>query len=186
MRGFDQVRANIRRAYEAGRASVRTAHEPAFEPDDFDDGEPVPEPNDDIEHRTTASRDDSEVPKPIRLAAAWGWRLLVVIAVATVFLWLMGRLHRVVIPVAIAMLLSALLAPAVAWLRRKGVHRTLATVMVMIGGLALVAGTLTLVITEFVDNAGNLGNQAQEGLQRIQNWLQGGVFHLTDSSSTTW
>jgi putative heme transporter len=180
MRGFDQVRANIRRAYEAGRASVRTAHEPAFESEDFDNGGPVAEPNDDIDHGTTASRDDAEVPKSIRLAAAWGWRLLVLIAVATVFLWLLGRLHRVVIPVAIAMLLSALLAPAVAWLRRKGVHRTLSTVMVMIGGLALVAGTLTLVITEFVDNAGNLGNQAQEGLQRIQNWLQGGVFHLTD------
>ena len=48
------------------------------------------------------------------------------------------------------MLLSALLSPAVGWLRRHGVHRSLATVLVLIGGVALVAGTLTLVVTEFV------------------------------------
>jgi predicted PurR-regulated permease PerM len=100
---------------------------------------------------------------------------------AAVFLWLLGRLHRVVVPVAIALLLSALLAPAVAWLRRKGVHRSLATVLVMIGGLALVAGTLTLVVTQFIDSAGNLAAQLQDGLQKIQDWLKGGVFHLTDA-----
>jgi putative heme transporter len=180
MRGFDQVKANIRRAYAAGRDSVRSAHEPEYEPEHYDTIEPVEEPAGEVAHGSTASRDDAEVSRPLRLAAAWGWRLIIVIAVAAVILWLLARLHRVIIPVAIALLLSALLAPAVAWLRRRGVHRTLATVMVMIGGLALVAGTLTLVITEFVDNAGNLGDQAQRGLQRIQDWLKGGIFHLTD------
>jgi predicted PurR-regulated permease PerM len=159
---------------------VRSAHEPPFQPEEFDDPEPETNSDPEINHGTIASRDDAEVPRPLRMAAAWGWRMLIVVASAAVVLWLLGRLHRVVIPVAIALLLSALLAPAVGWLHRRGVHRTLSTAIVMVGGLVLVAGTLTLVVTEFVDNAGNLGDQAQQGLERIQDWLKGGVFHLTD------
>jgi putative heme transporter len=176
---LNQVRANLRRAYEAGRASVRAAHTTEPEPEsDYDEShgyEPVRD-----EHATTASRDDVHVSRSVRIAAAWSWRLLVVIAMAAVFLWLLGRLHRVVVPVAIALLLSALLSPAVGWLRRKGVHRSLSTVMVMIAGLALVAGTLTLVITEFINSAGSLANQSQDGIKKIQSWLKGGIFHLTD------
>jgi predicted PurR-regulated permease PerM len=171
----------LRRAYEAGRASVRSAHDAEAEADvSFDrPAEHAATPELDS-HTTTASRDDVHVSRSVRIAAAWSWRLLVIVSIAAVFLWLLGRLHRVVVPVAIALLLAALLSPAVGWLRRHGVHRSLATVLVMVGGLALVGGTLTLVITEFIDSAGNLADQAQDGIRKIQGWLKGGIFHLTD------
>ncbi|HEY1485000.1 MAG TPA: AI-2E family transporter [Micromonosporaceae bacterium] len=175
---FDQARENIRRAYEAGRATVRAAHAPAPEVEDE-----LPEVDNNhvhVEHTSTASRDDAQVSRPLRLAAAWSWRLIVVIAAASVILWALARLHSVIIPLAIAMLLSALLFPAVAWLRRRGVHRSLATALVLIGGVLLVAGTLTLVVTEFVNNYSNLAKSASTGLNKIQDWLKGGLFHLSD------
>ncbi len=98
-------------------------------------------------------------------------------------LWALARLHSVVIPVAIALLLTALLEPAVGWLRRHGVHRTLAAVMVLVGGLILVAGTLTLVVTEFINNYSDLADRAQAGLNSIQNWLQ--ERHLPSVRRTT-
>ncbi|HEY2792535.1 MAG TPA: AI-2E family transporter, partial [Micromonosporaceae bacterium] len=159
---FDQARENIRRAYEAGRATVRAAHAPTPEVED----EPhEPETNHvHVDHTSTTSRDDVMVSRPLRLAAAWSWRLIVVIAAASIVLWALARLHEVLIPVAIAMLLSALLYPAVAWLRRRGVHRSLATALVLIGGVLLVAGTLTLVVTEFVNNYSSLASSASSGL----------------------
>jgi putative heme transporter len=176
---FDQARDNIRRAYEAGRATVRAAHAPV--PDVLED---VPEvdtaPAVHVDHSSTASRDDTQVSRPLRLAAAWSWRLIVVVAAASILLWALTKLSEVIIPIAIALLLSALLFPAVAWLRRRGVHRSLATALVLIGGLLLVAGTLTLVITEFVNNYSGLANSAGTGLTKIQNWLKGGLFHLSD------
>ncbi len=175
---FNSTKTNLRRAYEAGRATVRAAHAPELEAEPALDHPPAQAPA--IEHATTASRDDEHVSVPIRVAAAWSWRLLVIIAMAAAFLWLLGKLHQVVIPVAISLLLSALLSPAVGWLRRHGVHRSLSTVLVMVGGLALVGGTLTLVITEFVQNAGSLADSAQDGIRKIQSWLKGGIFHLTD------
>lgn len=133
-----------------------------------------------VESRPVVGRDDAEVPHGLRLAAAWSWRMIIVIGGFAILLWALAKLHQVVIPVAIALLLSALLYPAVAWLRRRGVHRSLATALVLIGGVLLVAGTLTLVVTEFVNNYSSLADSAGSGLTKIQNWLQGGLFHLSD------
>jgi putative heme transporter len=169
---LEQVRANIRRAYLAGRATVRPNNH-----DDFDDDPIVlAEPSVDGSRST-----DGQVPYPLRIAAAWSWRLLIVTAAATVVLWVIATLHQVVIPVAIALLLSALLSPAVVWLRRRvRLHRSLATAIVMVGGLALVAGTLTLVITQFVSSWEDLSQKAQGGIQQIQGWLKRGPLHLSD------
>jgi predicted PurR-regulated permease PerM len=117
----------------------------------------------------------------LRIAAAWSWRMLVLVFAGAVLLYVVGKLHQVVIPVAIALLLSALLAPLVNWLRdRARLHRSLATAIAMIAGLAVVAGVLTLVITEFMDSWGQLSQQAQGGLQQIQSWLRQGPLHLSD------
>jgi len=180
---FDQARENIRRAYEAGRATVRAAHAPVPE-------EPVDEPTSTdntahVDHTSVASRDDAEVPHALRLGAAWSWRLIVILVVLGFLLWVLAKLHQVVVPIAIALLLSALLSPAVSWLRRRGVHRSLATALVLIGGVLLVAGTLTLVVTEFINNYASLADSAQTGLTKIQDWLKGGMFHLSDAQMSS-
>src|SRR5439155_1234262 len=168
----EQLRANIRRAYLAGRATVRpNSHE------DLDD-DPIALAEPSVNGSRSA---DQQVPYPLRIAAAWSWRMLIVAAAGTVVLWVVAKLHQVVIPVAIAMLMSALLSPAVVWLRKRvRLHRSLATAIVMVGGLALVAGTLTLVITQFVSSWEDLSQKAQGGIQQIQGWLKRGPLHLSD------
>ncbi|QRP50667.1 AI-2E family transporter [Amycolatopsis sp. FDAARGOS 1241] len=47
------------------------------------------------------------------------------------------KLAAVLVPVAMALLLAALLAPTVSWLVRKKVPRGLATAVVLVGGLRL-------------------------------------------------
>jgi predicted PurR-regulated permease PerM len=126
-------------------------------------------------------RDSQDVPYPLRIAAAWSWRLVMVAVAAAILLYVVSKLHQVFVPVSIALLLSALLAPLVNWLRdRARLHRSLATAIAMIAGLAVVAGVLTLVITEFMSSWEQLSQQAQGGLQQIQNWLKGGPLHLSD------
>src|SRR5947208_6024143 len=168
----EQLRANIRRAHLAGRATVRpNSHE------DLDD-DPIALAEPSVNGSRSA---DQQVPYPLRIAAAWSWRMLIVAAAGTVVLWVVAKLHQVVIPVAIALLLSALLSPAVVWLRKRvRLHRSLATAIVMIGGLALVAGTLTLVISQFVSSWGELSQKAQGGIGQIQGWLKRGPLHLSD------
>ncbi len=140
---MSQARSAVARAYESARAVTRESTLRARADDqnnsyelDADD-EPFEV---DVETdtpvdaaptgraMTVRDRDDLAVPRPLRVAAGWSWRLLLVVAGFAAVLWALARLHSVVIPVAIALLLTALLEPAVGWLRRHGVHRTLAAV----------------------------------------------------------
>ena len=63
---------------------------------------------------------------------------------------------------AVALLLSALLAPGAAWLVRKGLPRTLAAAVVLLGGLVAVGGVLTLVVWLILRNG--LWTRPDDGL----------------------
>lgn len=185
---FQRVRTGLRRAYENSRARSAARLAQAAVVDDLDN-DPVDEATAPTvgaypaSHgdRFLLSRDDHEVPRSLRLAAAWSWRMLVLAAAAAVVLWLVGRLKLVLIPLSIALLLSALLAPVVGWLRRRvRLPRSLATAVVLIGGLAAVVGTLTAVITQFVSGFPQLSANAADGLRQIQYWLRTGPLHLSN------
>jgi predicted PurR-regulated permease PerM len=182
------MRASLRRAYQAGRESMRTGRERAVaegagHPDDDDDIETPPPPagrEPILTHPSTASRDDADVPHGLRIGAAWAWRLLVIGVVAYYVIKLVSNLRIVVIPLAVALLLSALLAPAVALLLRIGVPRSLATAVVLVAGLAAVVGTITAVVNQFINGLPDLSQNVTRGIRQIQNWLRTGPMNLSD------
>ncbi|ROP31652.1 putative PurR-regulated permease PerM [Couchioplanes caeruleus] len=180
---LQRVRANLRKAYEAGRESVRTARVEVERPAD-DAGVEYEPPPPVVEHHSTASKDDAEVPHSLRIAAAWSWRLIVVGVVGWVLLRFIGTISIVVVPLAIALLLSALLAPAVGWLLKLRLPPSLATFLVLIGGIGAVAGTLTLVVNQFVDGVPELADNASAGIRQIQEWARNGPLHLNDDQVT--
>ncbi|MEU4421154.1 AI-2E family transporter [Actinoplanes sp. NPDC024001] len=180
MNRFQRVRDNLKKAYDTGRESVRIARvdAPAPEPEEDVFVPPAPEPE--IVHHSTSSKDDADVPQPLRIAAAWSWRLIVVGVIGWALLRVIGLVSVVIIPLAIALLLSALLGPAVGWLLRLHVPRSFATFLVLIGGLAAVAGTLTLVVNQFIDGVPELTRNASAGVRQIQEWARTGPLHLSD------
>ena len=182
MSRLQRVRSNLQKAYETGRESVRMAridHDNGSNDDlDTDFAPPPSDPS--VEHQSTNSRDDAEVPHSLRIAGAWSWRLIVVGVVGWALLRFISIISIVVIPLAIALLLSALLAPAVGWLLRARLPRSLATFLVLVGGIAAVAGTLTLVVNQFVDGVPELSRNATEGIRQIQDWARTGPLHMSD------
>ncbi|MFI6075072.1 AI-2E family transporter [Actinoplanes sp. NPDC051343] len=183
---MQRVRSNLRRAYDSGRESVRVARreiverelEPELVEDDF---EPPPPAEPELVHRSISSLDDTEVPHSLRIAAAWSWRLIVVGVVGWALLRFISIISVVMIPLAIALLLSALLAPAVGLLFRLKVPRSLATFLVLVGGIAVIAGTLTLVINQFIDGLPELTSKTTQGVRQIQEWAKTGPLHLSDA-----
>ncbi|MEV6849437.1 AI-2E family transporter [Actinoplanes sp. NPDC051411] len=183
---MQRVRSNLRRAYDSGRESVRVARreivERELEPEHVEDDFEPPAPTEpELVHQSIASRDDAEVPHSLRIAAAWSWRLIVVGVVGWALLRFISNLSVVVIPLAIALLLSALLAPAVGLLFRLKVPRSLATFLVLVGGIAVIAGTLTLVINQFIDGLPELTSKTTQGVRQIQEWAKTGPLHLSDA-----
>ncbi len=118
------------------------------------------------------------MPYPLRVAAAVSWRALAVLGMVVVVGYVLVALRVVVIPVAVALLLTALLGPVVDWLTRHRTPRGLATTMVLIGGLSLIGGMLSFVIQAFVAGVPALQVQVTSSFQQIRVWLQDPPFGL--------
>src|SRR5512139_1590080 len=87
----------------------------------------------------------AQVPWGVDLAAAWSWRFLVICAAGYVVLWLVAKFSVVLLPLAVALLITALASPLVDLAARAGVHRRLASFLAVLGGLASVVLLLTFV-----------------------------------------
>jgi predicted PurR-regulated permease PerM len=120
------------------------------------------------------------VPVPVRIAAAWGWRILAIAAAVLAVGYGLSLLSELVIPILVALLLSALFARAATFLARW-VPRGLAAGIVLILGLAVIAGAVTLVVQQIGSNASEMGSQVTQGVQQVRAWLAYGPFKVTDT-----
>lgn len=130
------------------------------------------------EGRASAAAD--AVHPIVRVSAEWAWRLLVIFALVAVLAMIVQRLATVVIPLAIALLAAALLAPLVDWMQRLGIARSVGVFVVLVGSLGLVAGILTFVVEQFVEGVPQLTDQFTNSIKEVQDWLITGPIHLSE------
>jgi putative heme transporter len=116
-------------------------------------------------------RGDSSVPSALRTAAAYSWRLIAVLAGLYVLLYLAAYVAVVVVPVFVALLLAALLQPGAAALIRHGWPRSLAAFAMLLVGLAVVAGIITLVVQQISAGFSDLADQVSQGLGQIRDFV---------------
>ncbi|SDP91041.1 AI-2E family transporter [Lentzea jiangxiensis] len=136
--------------------------------------------------RAPESGISSRVPLLLRVSAALSWRFVVVVAALYVVAYVFGFLASIVIPVAIALLLAALLSPGVSKLVEWRVPRGVAVTVMMIIGLGVLGGVLTFVISEFSRGLPELQSQVANSLDTIQTWLKDGPAHLSDQQLQTY
>jgi len=128
---------------------------------------------------STAPRHEQSVTPLVGKAAAWSWRLLVILAAIVATLEVLRRLGVVVVPVALALMVTALLVPVVDFLDRRGAPRGGAVALVLLAGLAILAGLLSFVITQFIDGAPALVEQVTHSIDSTRDWLINGPAHLS-------
>ncbi|GGM89070.1 AI-2E family transporter [Lentzea pudingi] len=121
------------------------------------------------------------IPGVLRVSAALSWRFLVVVAALYVIGVIFSRLAALVVPLAIALLLAALLAPAVDFLMARRVPRGLATALVLVGGLLLLGGMLTFVVVTFVNGLPDLSAQLARSIDAVSGWLVNGPLQLSET-----
>jgi predicted PurR-regulated permease PerM len=114
---------------------------------------------------------EADVPDGLRTAAAWSWRLIVVLAGVYALLYAAASIAVVVVPVLVALLLAALLQPGAAALVRRGWPRSLAAFAMLLVGLGVVSGIITLVIERFNAGFADLAGQVSEGVGQVQDFI---------------
>ncbi|MGI9162891.1 MAG: AI-2E family transporter [Mycobacterium sp.] len=125
------------------------------------------------------SRDDDAVDPLVRKAAAWCWRLLVILATILALLWLVGELQVILVPVALAVMVTALMVPAVDWLDRRGAPRGGAVALVLLTGFAAFGGIMTFVVSQFISGLPSLTEQVTRSIDNATKWLIDGPAHLS-------
>ena len=122
---------------------------------------------------------EQDIPYGVRIAAAWSWRVGLILLVMGVLVWLLGRVSFLIIPVMVAALLAGLLSPVVGWLRSQRLPNGLAVAVTVLAFIGLIAGALALVGRQLVLGFRELWSEALTGIQQIQDWLAQGPLHLT-------
>ncbi len=126
----------------------------------------------------TASQSDATVPRGVQVAAAWSWRVIVIAVMILGVGWIARYLSEVLVPIAVAILLTALLQPVANRLRIWRFPRGAATAVSVLGGLAVILGVLTLIGTVIVNESTTLSGNVVTGFNQLIGWLQNGPLHL--------
>lgn len=119
------------------------------------------------------------LPPGLTLAAAWAWRLGVIVLAALGLVWLLAKISSVVIPVMVAVLLSALLVPFVAFLVRHRWPRSLAIAVALLGTLVLAGGLAYLGISIISRSGNDFISQTGQALERLRDLLENGPLHIS-------
>jgi predicted PurR-regulated permease PerM len=128
-----------------------------------------------------AGRDGDHVPHALVVAAAWSWRAIVVAVAVAGVVFALRVVSSVVVPLAVAVLLSALLMPAVRFLTaRTPVRQGPASLVVLLGALVLVVALLGVAGTQIATGATDLLDSAQQGVDQVLHWLRVGPLHLSN------
>ena len=136
----------------------------------------------DVEIATTTTPEfDRAVPRGLQIAAAWAWRVVLVAGLVYGLGRLAGVLSEVVIPLAVAILLAAMLSPVANRLHTWGLPRAASTAVTMLAGLILIAGALTLIGSQIASQAATLSTNVVEGYNQLIQYLQTGPLHVSAS-----
>lgn len=115
----------------------------------------------------------------VRTAAAWSWRFLAIALGLALLFWLISYFKVIVIPVAIALLLTVLLQPLATFLRaRLHFPVALAAVTAVVGLVAGIIGLIVLAGNQIINGFSDLWDKAAQGLQQGLDWLASGPFGL--------
>lgn len=126
------------------------------------------------------------VSVPVRVAAAWSWRLLIILAAVGLFGYVLSTITVVIIPVLIAGLLAGLLFPLVKWLRGRHVPAVLASGIAVLALLGLVTGLLVLAGRQIVLGFARLSDSVVIGTQQLLGWLEDGPLNISADNVNDW
>ena len=146
--------------------------------DDFNDRE--------IEQAREESQKPPYVAPGLKLAAAWSWRFLIVIAAVAVAFWGLSKVSILVLPCLIALLLAALMAPVVSFLDRHKWPHSLSVVTTFLGFLLVVLGLLAFTGQQIVVGFPALAHQVVLGVNKLNVFIQNNPFGVDSTVITSY
>jgi len=118
----------------------------------------------------------------LRVAADYGWRLIVLGTVGYFLVKLLSHLSLAVIPFLVSLLVTALLRPVLNFFRRRGLQRGPATLATILLAVIVLGGIISLVVIRAAEQAPQLGDEINSLIPDVKHWLITGPLHLNSTS----
>jgi predicted PurR-regulated permease PerM len=167
--------------------SAEPPHDPRIDAEDpaaraaMDGQQPIPPPNDGSDFITLSTPERSSMEAviwPVRVAAAWSWRLLVIAVGLYVVLLVFSKLSLIAFAVIVALFFTSVLNPLEKRLERLGLHRSASASLVLLAGIIVFGLIAWFVVVQITSHATTLGDQLTKVSDQIRDWLANGPFHL--------
>jgi predicted PurR-regulated permease PerM len=111
-------------------------------------------------------------------------QILLVLVLAAGIVFALRQLKLIVIPVLIAAIIAAAVAPVVRWLRNRGVPNALATWIALLTGGGTLLVVVWLVVRGIRNGWDELAGSATQGLEELQVYLRNGPLEITEEQIT--
>ena len=119
-----------------------------------------------------------ELPLGIRVAAAWSWRLIIIVLACAGLIWAIVQVRIIVIPLLIAILLTALLAPVVDWFVRQGFPRWSGVIVALAAFVVSVWLLVGLIYTQLRNGFGDLSRRSIVVWNDFVQWIEHANFGI--------
>lgn len=126
------------------------------------------------------------VPWGMQIASAWAWRLIVIAAAVALAGWLIVKLTVITIPLGVAVLLTAGLSPLKNLFLKWGWPNILSAAVCLVGGVVVVSGVLTVIISQVVSQSGRLADQTVAGVEQFSSWLSRSPVGVSQEQILRW
>ncbi|QPP06789.1 AI-2E family transporter [Streptomyces bathyalis] len=121
------------------------------------------------------------VPWGVRVAAEAGWRLLILAGVVWVLIQVISSISLLVLSFSAGLLVTALLQPTVARLKRHRVARGFATAITFITGFVVMGLVGWFVVWQVTENLPTLTERVQDAIEEGKRWAIQGPFHVSEN-----
>ena len=114
------------------------------------------------------------VPRWLDRLAQWSWRLLVLVAAGAVALLILGQIPLIVVPLILAAVAAATMAPGMANLTRRGLSSTTAALVMTVGGFGTIVVLLVLTLASLAGPLDQILANAGTGAGKLDGWASSG------------
>jgi putative heme transporter len=135
--------------------------------------EPAPQ-GDPAVATASAAELNALVPRGLQIAAAWSWRIILVVILLWGIVWLVRYFSEVFIALAVAILLTALMLPVANTLKKWGLPRAAATAITVLGAVASIVGVLIVIGGQIAGQGAELSTNVVNGFNQLSSWLNNG------------
>ncbi|MGW8652661.1 AI-2E family transporter, partial [Nocardia salmonicida] len=112
--------------------------------------------------------------------AKWSLCIVAIAAGAWVLGTITARLWVVLLPVALAIVVTTILWPPTRWLMQQKLRPALAASITLLTFVAMLAGVVALIVPSVGDQAPQLADKATDGVNQVRDWIQGPPFRVRD------